>query len=46
MWLCVNVNNPAEDLYRRLGFTTYGTRARYARPRQPATTPNGEAVGG
>lgn len=29
MWLCVNVNNPAEDLYRRLGFARYGTRARY-----------------
>ncbi len=29
MWLCVNVNNPAEDLYRRLGFASYGTRARY-----------------
>ena len=35
VWLCVNVNNPAEDLYRRLGFSTYGTRARYARPRTP-----------
>lgn len=46
MWMCVNVNNPAEDLYRRLGFTRYGTRARYARPRQPATAPNGESVGG
>lgn len=29
MWLCVNVNNPAGDLYRQLGFTRYGTRARY-----------------
>ena len=44
VWLCVNVNNPAEDLYRRLGFTTYGTRARYARPRQPSTASNGELV--
>ncbi|HEU5486034.1 MAG TPA: GNAT family N-acetyltransferase [Microlunatus sp.] len=37
MWLCVNVNNAAEDLYRRLGFTAHGTRARYAGRRQPAT---------
>lgn len=35
VWLCVNVNNPAEDLYRRLGFSTYGTRARYVRPSTP-----------
>ena len=28
-WLCVNVNNPAEELYRQLGFVSYGTRARY-----------------
>lgn len=32
VWLSVNVDNPAADLYRRLGFTAYGTRARYARP--------------
>lgn len=30
VWLCVNVDNPAAELYRRLGFTAYGTRARYA----------------
>ena len=30
VWLCVNVNNPAEILYHRLGFRRYGTRARYA----------------
>lgn len=35
VWLCVNVDNPAEGLYGRLGFTGYGTRARYRR--QPAT---------
>lgn len=29
-WLAVNVNNPAGDLYRRLGFKDRGTRARYA----------------
>jgi mycothiol synthase len=29
VWLCVNVDNPAGDLYRRLGFTDSGTRARY-----------------
>ena len=29
-WLCVNVDNPtARALYERLGFTVYGTRARY-----------------
>ncbi|HEY5846718.1 MAG TPA: GNAT family N-acetyltransferase [Microlunatus sp.] len=37
MWLCVNVNNPAQDLYRRLGFTTFprgpGTPGRDSRPR-------------
>ena len=31
VWLCVNVNNPAGELYRRLGFTDAGTRARYTR---------------
>lgn len=35
VWLCVNVDNPAEDLYRRLGFTRYGMRARYVRPSTP-----------
>ena len=35
VWLCVNVNNPAEDLYQRLGFSTYGRRARYVRPSTP-----------
>ena len=29
--LTVNVDNPAADLYRRLGFTDAGTRARYTR---------------
>ena len=29
-WLCVNVDNPgARELYEKLGFTVYGTRARY-----------------
>jgi ribosomal protein S18 acetylase RimI-like enzyme len=32
VWLCVNVNNPAGELYRRLGFTEAGTRARFTRP--------------
>lgn len=32
VWLCVNVNNPAGDLYRRLGFSDAGTRARFTRP--------------
>jgi GNAT superfamily N-acetyltransferase len=31
VWLCVNVNNPAGELYRRLGFADAGTRARYTR---------------
>lgn len=30
VWLCVNVDNPARDLYERLGFRARGTRARYA----------------
>jgi mycothiol synthase len=29
-WLTVNVDNPAADLYRSLGFEVFGTRARYA----------------
>lgn len=29
VWLCVNVDNPARDLYERLGFRARGTRARY-----------------
>ena len=29
VWLCVNVDNPAQDLYERLGFRRKGTRARY-----------------
>lgn len=29
-WLCVNVDNPALELYGRLGFKQRGTRARYA----------------
>jgi mycothiol synthase len=28
-WLCVNVDNPAASLYRRIGFTGVGHRARY-----------------
>ncbi|MFU8854016.1 GNAT family N-acetyltransferase [Micromonospora sp. SL1-18] len=32
-WLCVNDNNPATDLYRRLGFRDVGRRARYLRRR-------------
>ncbi|MFE9652024.1 GNAT family N-acetyltransferase [Micromonospora sp. NPDC006431] len=30
-WLCVNDNNPAAALYRRLGFRDVGRRARYLR---------------
>lgn len=29
VWLNVNVTNPSVELYKRLGFTVYGTRARY-----------------
>ncbi len=36
VWLCVNVDNPAEALYGRLGFAGYGTRARYQRQPGPA----------
>ncbi|MEU5939546.1 GNAT family N-acetyltransferase [Micromonospora sp. NPDC047548] len=32
-WLCVNDNNPAAALYRRLGFRDAGRRARYLRRR-------------
>ncbi|MEU4477124.1 GNAT family N-acetyltransferase [Micromonospora sp. NPDC023966] len=32
-WLCVNDNNPAVGLYRRLGFQDAGRRARYLRRR-------------
>jgi ribosomal protein S18 acetylase RimI-like enzyme len=28
-WLAVNVDNPAHELYLRLGFHDAGTRARY-----------------
>ena len=36
-WLAVNVDNPtARALYERLGFTAYGTRARYAAPDRAA----------
>ena len=31
-WLTVNENNSAAALYRSLGFTRYGIRARYVRP--------------
>jgi len=38
--LTVNVNNRAAELYRRLGFTDAGTRARYRRPaRQAGVSP-------
>ncbi|MEU1842416.1 GNAT family N-acetyltransferase [Micromonospora sediminicola] len=30
-WLCVNDDNPAAGLYRRLGFQDFGRRARYLR---------------
>ncbi|HHU10454.1 MAG TPA: GNAT family N-acetyltransferase [Intrasporangiaceae bacterium] len=30
VWLNVGVDNPSWELYRRLGFEVYGTRARYA----------------
>lgn len=30
VWLNVGVDNPSSELYRRLGFEVYGTRARYA----------------
>ncbi|SCF08173.1 Ribosomal protein S18 acetylase RimI [Micromonospora marina] len=30
-WLCVNDDNPAAGLYRRLGFHDFGRRARYLR---------------
>jgi mycothiol synthase len=37
VWLAVNVDNPtARALYERLGFTAYGTRARYAAPDRAA----------
>lgn len=36
VWLCVNVDNPAEGLYGRLGFAGYGVRARYKRESVPA----------
>lgn len=29
VWLNVNVTNPSSELYKRLGFTVFGTRARY-----------------
>ena len=29
VWLDVSVVNVSKELYRRLGFTVYGTRARY-----------------
>lgn len=43
MWLCVNVNNPAENLYQQLGFTSHGTRARYVTRSKPGAPTN--AVG-
>jgi mycothiol synthase len=39
-WLCVNVDNPtARELYEKLGFTVYGTRARYAQPSAAVVQP-------
>jgi mycothiol synthase len=35
VWLAVNVDNPAHDLYRRLGFVDAGLRARYEQVDQP-----------
>jgi len=37
-WLAVNVNNPAHELYLRLGFEDHGVRARYIQ-----LSPNAEA---
>jgi mycothiol synthase len=37
-WLDVNVNNPAHNLYRRLGFDYRGCRARYGRSTGTAPT--------
>ena len=34
VWLCVNVDNPAHDLYLRLGFEEAGLRARYEETRR------------
>lgn len=39
VWLAVNVDNPAADLYARLGFTGYGLRARYQRSGPGRTAP-------
>jgi mycothiol synthase len=37
VWLNVAVDNPSRELYQRLGFASYGTRARYEdRPPGPA----------
>jgi mycothiol synthase len=36
-WLSVHVDNPAQGLYRRLGFTDAGVRARYEQVEDPAT---------
>ncbi|MDO5502180.1 MAG: GNAT family N-acetyltransferase [Actinomycetia bacterium] len=38
-WLNVGVDNPSQELYRRLGFTVYGTRARYEDRITPASLP-------
>jgi mycothiol synthase len=37
-WLNVNLDNPAYQLYRRLGFEVFGTRARYVRA-EPGDSP-------
>ncbi len=36
-WLAVNVDNPAHELYLRLGFEDHGIRARYTQLKAPAT---------
>ena len=34
-WLAVNVDNPAHELYLRLGFEDHGMRARYTELKAP-----------
>ena len=36
-WLAVNVDNPAHELYLRLGFEDHGVRARYTQLTAPPT---------
>ena len=40
VWLNVAVDNPSRELYRRLGFTVYGTRARYEDRTAEARSPD------